>query len=117
KNVIVDGLGDCANYPANLPQRLARDCIPDADATPGQCSVSLKLGVNRASCNRVHAGADPQSADVFPLSYAATLKGPNGTLNVTSLFQSSLTTLSYHVEQVTSPVTVALPVSGAVAKY
>jgi hypothetical protein len=117
KNVIVDGLTDCANYPANLPQRFARDCVPDADTTPGVCSVSLRLGVNRAACNRVPAGLDGQSPDVFPLTYGAILKGPNGSASVTTLFQSALSALPDHFDEIAGPVTVPLPVSGAVAKY
>jgi hypothetical protein len=113
KNVIVDGVSDCAAYPADLPPGLARDCIPDADTTSGQCSVSLKLGVNRATCN-AHRG---ESSDVYPSSYVATVKGTNGAATVSTLFQSALSTLPDHVDEITVPVTIALPVSGAVTKY
>jgi hypothetical protein len=117
KNVIVDGLTNCANYPAKLPKGLKKYCVPDADAVAGQCSASLKIGLDRAGCNRVPAGVDPHAGVINRFSYSGAISGPGGTTQLGPMLNSAIHALPDDREATVGPATVALPVSGPIAKY
>ena len=116
KNVVVDGVTDCANFPANLPPALSQLCVPDADNVAGQCSVALTLGVNRGGCNQVASG-DPHSSDVNAYSYLGSIRGSGGTIDLLPLFRPGLYALVDRRDATVGPVTVALPATRNVTKY
>lgn len=117
KNVIVDGVTDCASFPANLSPELAQLCLPDADNVPGQCSVALTLGVNRPHCNEVAAGVDPLSSDVNVYTYLGSIRGRGYTIDLLPLFRPALYALVDRADVTVGPVTVALPAIGDKTKY
>jgi hypothetical protein len=118
KNVIVDGLADCADFPADLPESWAELCVPDADNVAGQCSVALTLGVARAGCNEVEDGVDPADFDVDAYSYEGELRGKTATIDLEPLYHGALYALgTSRAEATVGPVVVALPVYGEKAKY
>jgi len=117
KTVVVDGLTDCTLYPANLPRGLAPYCVPDADSIPGQCTVSLVVGVNRAGCNRVAPGLTAYSAAVDVTSYSGSLRHGSYTADLTALVGASIAALSSPQDAIVGPFDVALPVSSKMTTY
>ncbi len=117
KNVIVDGVTDCADLPPDLPASYAALCVPDADNVVGQCSVSLKLGVDRAGCNEVEAGVDADSSDVNVYSYTGSIRGKDTEIDLLPLFRPALYALVDRTEATVGPVTIALPATGPKTKY
>ena len=114
RTVVVDSLTDCALYPTNLPKGLAKKCVPDADPTPGQCGVSLTLGVNRASCNR----SGLNSSYVATHTYAGTVSHGTYSQDLTPVFGPLIGALSSPVEAtLTPPVVVSVPVDRRVTTY
>ena len=116
KNVVVDGVTDCANFPASLPASLAQLCVPDADNVAGQCSVALTLGVDRGGCNEVASGVDPHN-QVSAYSYAGSIRGSGATIDLGLSFRPLLTALADTEEATVGPVTIPLPAPRSVNKY
>ncbi len=117
KTVIVDGVTDCTELPADFPSSLAKLCVPDADGYNGQCTLSLKLGVDRAGCNAVAAGIDASASDVDVYSYDGTIHGKTASVDLGALFHDALYGLVNRTEATVGPVAISLPASGSVAKY
>jgi hypothetical protein len=113
RTVVVDGLTDCTQYPANLPSGLARFCVPDADPAAGQCGVRITLGVNRAGCNR---SAQP-STWVGVISYSGELGRGAYHQGLTAGFGPLISALQSPVEATVGPVDVTVPVSSQIATY
>ncbi len=117
KTVVVDGLADCTQFPANLPQGLRRHCVPDADTTVGQCTVSVTLGINRGGCNRVPSGTDPHSPSVDTGSYAGRLTQGRHAIDLAPIFGPLIAALSGPVDATVGPVDLALPASRRITTY
>jgi hypothetical protein len=113
RTVVVDGLADCAQYPANLPPGLARYCIPDVDPDAGECGVTLTLGINRAGCNASGLG----SGFVDVASYAGTLKQGSQVQDLGASFGSLIAALVNPVEATVGPVTLTLPATRRITTY
>jgi hypothetical protein len=113
RTVVVDGLTDCTQFPANLPRGLARYCVPDADSIPGQCSVSLTLGVNRGGCNKVtNPNVDPHSSLVQVASYSGHVTDGSMTIDLNATFGAAIGALVAPYEATVGPYDVVLPVAG-----
>jgi hypothetical protein len=113
RSVVVDGLTDCTQYPANLPRGLARHCVPDADAATGQCGLALTLGVNRAASNR--SGQPNPFVDVG--TYMGTIGHGAYVQDLTPAFGPLIAALSNPVEATVGPVQVSLPVDRRITTY
>jgi hypothetical protein len=113
QSVVVDGLTDCALYPANLPPGLAQFCVPDADPTPGSCGVALTLGVNRAGCNDSQAN----SSFVDVASYGGEVRHGRTVQDLGATFGPLVAALGSPVEATVGPVVVAVPTSSGVTTY
>jgi len=113
KTVVVDGLTDCTQYPANLPSGLRRYCVPDADTTPGQCTLSLMLGVNRAACNRTQTPSPSVSVN----SYGGSLTQGASSWDLGAVVVPLIAGLSNPVEATVGPVGVVLPAPTKITTY
>jgi hypothetical protein len=113
RTVVVDGLTDCAQYPANLPAGLARYCIPDADPDTGECGVTMTLGINRAGCNASGLG----SGFVDVASYSGTLKQGSQVQDLGASFGALIAALVNPVEATVGPVTLSLSATKRVTSY
>ena len=112
RSIVVDGLSDCTQYPSNLPAGLRAYCVPDGDAVPGQCTVSVTLGVNRAGCNRVPPGVtDPHSPSVQVGSYRGELRRGGSVTDLGALIGPQIAALSSPRDDIVGPVDLTLPVS------
>ncbi len=117
KTVVVDGLTDCTQYPANLPKGLRQYCVPDGDSTAGQCTVSLTLGVNRGGCNQTKPGIDPHSPRVSVDSYQGSLTQGSRVSSLTPAFGTLIAALSNPLEATVGPVDLALPAVKKITTY
>jgi hypothetical protein len=115
--VVVDGVSDCSAYPPNLPRRLAKYCVPDADPTPGSCTLALSLGTNRVGCNRAAPGATAYSPGIDVSSYKGSIRHGSASIDLTSSFGPSIAALASPTDAVVGPLDVALPASTKITTY
>jgi hypothetical protein len=108
RTIVVDGLRDCAQYPANLPRGLRQYCVPDADTTAGQCTVSVTLGINRGGCTRAPDGLDSHSALIVPGSYGGQITQGLNTTDLTGVFGPQIAALVNPHEATVGPVDLIL---------
>ena len=112
KSVIVDGLTDCSAFPDDLPQSLAKLCVPDADGVNGQCTLSLVVGVDRAGCNQVSAGVDASATDVNRYSYEGSIRGMTTSIDLGAMLHDAMYGLTQTTEATVGPVAISLPAPG-----
>lgn len=117
KTVVVAGLTDCTQWPANLPNGLRRYCVPDTDSSAAECAVSITLGINRGGCNRVPAGADPHSASVDLNSYSGALKQGGNVVDLGPIFGPAIAALGAPVDATVGPIDVVLPIASKITAY